>query len=120
MKRLLITIAAAIMSFTALAGPDYTVSTPNSMMVLTAEEGKPLYFRYYGIKTDLADVFSSYRAMKYEAFRAFGTHCNLPHACLIKHSDGDNASKLVVEKVENTSTKDLNILHYFGVVRRSL
>lgn len=110
MKRLLITIAAAVMSFTALAGPDYTVSTPNSMMVLTAEEGKPLYFRYYGIKTDLADVFSSYRAMKYEAFRAFGTHCNLPHACLIKHSDGDNASKLVVEKVENTSTEDLNIL----------
>ena len=110
MKRILLTIAAVVMSITAAVGRDYAVSTPNSMLVLTADEGKPLYFRYYGIKSDMTDVFSSYRAMKYEAFRSFGTHCNLPHACLIKHSDGDNATKLVVESVEQTSTDVLNIL----------
>ena len=110
MKKFFLIIAAVVMSITALAGRDYTLSTPNSMLVLTADEGKPLYFRYYGTKAELSDVFSSYRAMKYEAFRSYGTHCNLPHACLIKHSDGDNATKLVVESVEQTSTEVLNIL----------
>ena len=110
MKRILMTIAVAIMAVATLAGRDYRVSTPNSMLVLTAKEGEPLYFRYYGIKADLTDVFSSYRAMKYEAFRAFGTHCSLPSACIIKHADGDNATKLVVDKVEETSTETMNIL----------
>ena len=104
------TIAVAIMAAATLAGKDYRLSTPNSMLVLTAKEGEPLYFRYYGIKADLTDVFSSYRAMKYEAFRAFGTHCSLPSACIIKHADGDNATKLVVDKVEETSTETMNIL----------
>ena len=110
MKRILMTIAVAIIAVATLAGKDYRVSTPNSMLVLTAKEGEPLYFRYYGIKAEMTDVFSSYRAMKYEAFRAFGTHCSLPSACIIKHADGDNATKLVVEKVEETSTETMNIL----------
>ena len=58
----------------------------------------------------MTDVFSSYRAMKYEAFRAFGTHCSLPSACIIKHADGDNATKLFVETVEETSPDTQNIL----------
>ena len=110
MKRILVTIATTLLAVASLAAKDYKVSTPNSMLVLTAEEGQPLYFRYYGIKADMTDVFSSYRAMKYEAFRAFGTHCSLPSACIIKHSDGDNATKLVVESVEETSTDTQNIL----------
>lgn len=110
MKRISLVIISLILTLNAIASPDYALSTPNSTLVLTAEEGKPLYFRYYGTKADMQDVFSSYRAMKYEAFRAFGTECSRPHACLIKHSDGDNASKLVVESVEEVSDEKLNTL----------
>ena len=39
MKRILMTIAVAIMAVATLAGKDYRVSTPNSMLVLTAKEG---------------------------------------------------------------------------------
>ena len=110
MKRILLTVLAAAMSVLAISARDYALSTPNNTLVLSAKTGEPLYFRYYGTKAELTDVFSSYRAMQEEAFRAFGTHCNKPHACLIKHADGDNASKLVVESVEETSTETLNIL----------
>lgn len=92
----------ALLSAAAVAvhAGNYSISTPNSTLVLTADEGKPLYFRYYGTKASLGDVFSSYRAMKYDAYRSFGTRCNLPYACLVKHSDGDNATNLVVKGVE--------------------
>ena len=99
----LLAIAACAM------GKDYSVSTPNSTLVLTAETGKPLYFRYYGARASLNDIFSSYRAMKTEAFRAFGTHCAEPHACLIKHAEGDNATNLVVESV--AATEDDTMQH---------
>lgn len=110
MKRVLTAAVFMVLSILAANARDYSLSTPNSTLVLTAEQGETLYFRYYGTRADLEDVFSSHRAMKTEAFRAFGTHCNLPHACLVKHANGDNATKLVVDKVEETSTETLNIL----------
>ncbi len=78
----------------------YTLSTPNSTLVLTADAGEPLYFRYYGATASLDEVFASYRSIKYEAFRSYGTRCDKPHAVLVKHADGDNATSLVVESAE--------------------
>lgn len=46
MKRFLMIIAAALLAVDSLRAEDYQVSTPNSMLVLTAEVGQPLYFRY--------------------------------------------------------------------------
>lgn len=100
MKRILLLVAMMLSVAGVSSAKDYLLSTPNTSLVLTAEEGKQLYFRYYGTKATLDDVFSSHRAMKYPAFRAFGTHCSQPHACLIKHADGDNATNLLVEKVK--------------------
>lgn len=48
--------------------------------------------------------------MKTQAFRAFGTHCSEPHACLVKHADGDNATNLVVESVEQSEDSAMNRL----------
>lgn len=42
MKRILVTIATTLLAVASLAAKDYNVSTPNSMLVLTAEEGQPL------------------------------------------------------------------------------
>ena len=65
---------------------NYTLFTPNTTLVLTADKDEPLYFRYYGTRASLDDVFSSHRSMKTQAFRAFGTHCSEPHACLTRHA----------------------------------
>lgn len=86
---------------------DYFVSTPGTTMVLTAEVGKPLMFRYYGARADRDDVFSSYRAMNTQAFRAFGTSCVNPHACQVRFSDGDTSMNLVVESVSESEDKGL-------------
>lgn len=99
-KLLVFTLALTITS--VVTAKDYLLSTPNTTLVLTAQEGKPLYFRYYGSKASLQDVFASHRSIKHQAFRAFGTDCSEPHACLVKHADGDNATNLVVESVEHT------------------
>ena len=112
MKRFFAALALLLAATASGECKNYTISTPNSTLVMTADAGKPLYFRYYGARASLDEVFLSYRSMKVEAFRAFGTHCDLTHACLIKHADGDNATNLVVESVEQTSDATLSRLTF--------
>ena len=100
MKRLLLTLTLLFALTASGFAKDYALHTPNTMMVLSAEEGKPLYFRYYGSKAKVDDIRAVGRMVKYEAYPAFGTYCDKPYAALVKQHDGDNAAKLVVEKVE--------------------
>lgn len=100
MKKILVLLPLLFAAVTVEA-KNYIVSTPNTSLVITADEGKPLYFRYYGAKASSDDVFSSHRSMKYQAYRSFGTRCDAPYACLVKHADGDNATNLVVRNVES-------------------
>ena len=68
-------------------------------------------FRYYGSRAEAEDIRAAGRMLKYEAYPAFGTHCERPFASLVKQADGDNAVKFVVEKVvegENNSVKSLS------------
>lgn len=110
MKKLFAALALMLAAYGTGTCKDYSISTPGSTLVLTAETGKPLYFRYYGTRASLDDVFASHRATKVQAFRAFGTHCDMSHACLIKHADGDNATNLVVENVEQTEDAQMTRL----------
>lgn len=113
MKRLLTTLCLLFLALTAAAKEsNYLLSTPNTTLCLSAEVGKPLYFRYYGTKADSDDIFSSHRAMKWQAFRSFGTHCSDYHAVLVKHADGDNATNLVVEAVERKTENGLDCLAF--------
>lgn len=110
MKRFSLVILLLLAATASGWSKNYTLSTPNTTLVLTADKGEPLYFRYYGTRASLDDVFSSHRSMKTQAFRAFGTHCSEPHACLVKHADGDNATNLVVESVEQSEDSAMNRL----------
>ena len=91
---------------------DYTLSTPNTTIILSANEGGTLMFRYYGVRADIEDVRAAGRMLKYEAYPAYGTHCDRPCASLIKQADGDNATKLVVEKVVESSENGLRKLSF--------
>ncbi|MBQ0080465.1 MAG: alpha-galactosidase [Alistipes sp.] len=107
MKRLLLLLMLLAL-FIGAKAKTYYVSTPNTMMVLDAKEGGHLYFRYYGEKATLDDVFSSYRTMKTQAFRVYGTNCTKPHAALVKFQDGDNAVNAVVTNVTEAHSKELS------------
>ncbi|MBR5886553.1 MAG: hypothetical protein IKY93_07885, partial [Alistipes sp.] len=102
MKRLFIAAFAVIAALTATA-KDYVLNTPNTSLILTVVKDKPLYFRYYGSKADVADISAAGRMVKYQAYPAFGTHCSAPYAALVKQANGDNSASLVVEKSELTT-----------------
>ena len=72
MKKTLILLGAIVMVFAANA-KSYSISTPNSTLVVTADEGKPLYFRYYGARAEVSDIFAAGRTVKQEAYPAYGT-----------------------------------------------
>ena len=109
MKRLFIAAFAVIAAITATA-KDYVLNTPNTSLIITAVQEKPLYFRYYGSKADAADIRAAGRMVKYQAYPAFGTNCSAPYAALVKQANGDNSSKLVVEKSELTTAGHITTL----------
>ena len=109
MKKTLLILGAILMAI-AVQAKNYSISTPNTTLIVTATEGKPLLFRYYGTRAEMSDIFAAGRTVKQEAYPAYGTHCDKPFASLVKQHDGDNAVKLVVEKVEQTSNDGISKL----------
>ena len=48
MKKLILTAILIVASLATAAAKDYQISTPKTPIILSAEEGETLYFRYYG------------------------------------------------------------------------
>ena len=112
MKRFLLSLSAFALAFSANA-KDYALSTPNSTIIISAEEGKAPMFRYYGSRAEVSDVHSAGRMINgQEAYPAFGTRCDKPFASLVKQHDGDNAVKLVVEKVVERKEGNISTLSF--------
>ena len=111
MKKPLLLLSILIFAVSAF-GKDYTLSTPNTSLILSAEEGKTLYFRYYGSRAEADDIRAAGRMLEYEAYPAFGTRCDAPYASLVKQHDGDNSVKLVVEKVEQSNNNGIEKLTF--------
>ena len=112
MKRFLISLSAFALVFSANA-KDYAISTPNSTLIISADEGKAPMFRYYGSRAEVSDVRGAGRMINgQEAYPAFGTRCDKPFASLVKQHDGDNAVKLVVEKVVESKEGNISTLSF--------
>ena len=112
MKRFILLLSAVALAFSANA-KDYALSTPNSTIIISAEEGKAPMFRYYGSRAEVSDVHSAGRMINgQEAYPAFGTRCDKPFASLVKQHDGDNAVKLVVEKVVERKEGNISTLSF--------
>uniref|UniRef100_UPI00405767F1 alpha-galactosidase n=1 Tax=Alistipes sp. TaxID=1872444 RepID=UPI00405767F1 len=112
MKKTLLIFSILLLAISAQA-KNYTLSTPNSMLVLSANEGKSVYFRYYGSHATIKELAAAGRLMYYNAYPAFGTHCHTPYASLVKQHDGDNAMNLLVEKVEESESNGIKKLSFF-------
>ena len=109
MKKTLLILGAILMAI-AVQAKNYSISTPNTTLIVTATEGKPLFFRYYGAHAEMSDIFAAGRTVKQEAYPAYGTYCEKPFASLVKQHDGDNAVNFVVEKVEQGTVDGLSKL----------
>ena len=109
MKKTILILSAIFAAMVAQA-KDYAISTPNTTLIISANEGEVLNFRYYGSRAEIEDVRAAGRMLKYNAYPAFGTHCDRPFASLVKQADGDNAVNLVVEKVFENNENGLNKL----------
>lgn len=110
MRKILFVLSAVLLAISAEA-KEYSLSTPNSTLIISATEGEVPYFLYYGSRVEVGDVKASGRALsKQEAYPAYGTYCHKPFASLIKQFDGDNAVKLIVKKVTESTNGNLTTL----------
>ena len=109
MKKLLF-ILSSILLVGAAQAKDYAISTPNTTLIVSANTGETLMFRYYGSRAEIEDVRAAGRLLKYDAYPAYGTRCERPFASLVKQADGDNALKLVIESATESSENGLKKL----------
>lgn len=108
MKKSLI-LAFLVMASSALA-KDIVVNTPQSTLLLKANEGQPLKISYYGSPID-GNVNQVYYAfsMWEDAYPTFGTGNLNMSALAVRHADGNMSTDLVVTGSE---TKDgLHTIH---------
>ncbi len=109
MKKTFLLLGVILLAISAEA-KDYAISTPNTTLIVSADKGKQLNFRYYGSRAEASDVRAAGRMVKHDAYPAFGTRCDMPYASLVKQHDGDNAMKLIVESVEESKVGELSKL----------
>lgn len=81
------------------------VSTPNTMMLLHAEEGEDLRLAYFGAKTaNPWQISGSGSDLNFSAMPAFGTVDMInPPALQVQHANGDLSLELVVQGVDTRS-----------------
>jgi len=116
MNRLLLTIGTLFLTVPQLFAwnGDVVVATPNTAMVLHADEGKDLRMDYYGTKGfTLQQLRDAGDAFDFSALPAFGTvdMIHLP-ALQIQHANGDQNLELQVTGY-STVNDGLAIVHEF-------
>ena len=76
---------------------DILVNTPNTTLLLKAEEGKPLHVSYYGEKiSSVSQVYDAFSLWEV-AYPAFGAGCQEITALDVKHADGNMSTELVYQ-----------------------
>ena len=93
-KRFLLMAMAACAAL-ALSAKDILVNTPNTSLLLKAEENQPLHISYYGERiSDIGQVYYAYSLWD-QAYPAFAGGGSNSHALSVKHWDGNMSTELV-------------------------
>ena len=103
MKKLL---SVVIMTLAAVAAwGQVRIATPNTEIILNAEEGKTLTVRYFGERLSDIDYAGIEAAGTFDvdAYPAYGMNCPVDAAIAVTHADGNMSTVLVVEGVEQSS-----------------
>ena len=102
MKKVLMVLAAVAMTVAAAA--QVRVTTPNTELVLKAEQGGEVTVQYFGGRLSDAD-FANIEAAgvaNHNAYPAYGFWCANEPALAVTHSDGNMSTVLRVEGVTQT------------------
>lgn len=109
MKRFALAVSAAISAVYTHAAQNYTLSTPNTTLIVANDNGKPR-FVYYGPKTAPATTVESMRAagMTFDVntYPSFGINSGNEKAIAITQPDGSMTLDLEVESVNEMSDKE--------------
>lgn len=99
MKRLGFFILLFAAALTASA--QIRIATPNTEMVLSAEQGKTLKIQYFGARLSDADLANLQAAgvPDHNAYQPYGFNCASEPAFAATHCDGNMSTVLVVESV---------------------
>lgn len=109
--RLAVVAACAVLTVTA---KDILVSTPNTSLLLKAEEGQPLHISYYGERIDGTDqVYAAYSLWE-PAYPAFAGGGSNSYALGVRHADGNMSTELVYTGDRQTS-EEHSTLHVISM-----
>ena len=108
----LLTVAAQLFA------KDIFVNTPNTTLLLKAEENTPLHISYYGSKVSNADeVYMAYSLWE-DAYPAFGLGCQDLTCLSVRHADGNMSTELVY--VNDTERQEPNAKVYVITMKDKL
>ena len=94
----------------SMQAKDILVNTPNTSLLLKADEGQPLHVSYYGERIDRVDqVYNAYSLWEH-AYPAFGAGCQNVPALSVKHADGNMSTELVYKS--DTAVEEPNATLY--------
>ena len=97
---LILMVAAA-----AAASAQVRITTPNTELVLKADQGSELQIQYFGSRLSDADakVLESAGVPNHNAYQPYGIWCSWESALEVTHADGNMSTVL---RVESVSTED--------------
>ena len=86
------------------ASAQIRIATPNTEMVLKAEQGKTLQIQYFGARLSDADLANLQAAgvPNHNAYQPYGFNCASEPAFAATHCDGNMSTVLTVESVSKT------------------
>lgn len=111
-------LAALLTAAVQLFAKDIFVNTPNTTLLLKAEENTPLHISYYGSKVTNADeVYMAYSLWE-DAYPAFGLGCQDLTCLSVRHADGNMSTELVY--VSDTERQEQNAKVYVVTMKDKL
>ncbi len=111
-------LVALLTAAVQLFAKDIFVNTPNTTLLLKAEENTPLHISYYGSKVRNADeVYMAYSLWE-DAYPAFGLGCQDLTCLSVRHADGNMSTELVY--VSDTERQEQNAKVYVVTMKDKL
>lgn len=100
----------ALLAAMTMSAKDIFVNTPNTTLLLKAEDGQPLHISYYGERVDNADMVYRAYSLWEHAYPAFGRGCSETEALSVRHADGNMSTELAY--VSDAQTDEANAKLY--------
>lgn len=113
MKHLALTLLAAVFSATNLMAQDYTLSTPNTSLIVANNNGRAKII-YYGPKvnpgTSVESMRSAGMTFDRDSYSTFGLWSENERAIAVTQSDGSMTLDLEVENVKQTTDANGSVI----------